>query len=1463
MIGKPPPSPPGVSRKPDLVELRMANLRRELEAETEAPVRGSILYHMGALFEHELDRPADAERCYAEALGEAPDLQPPAIALMRISERAGNAEGIEALCAKRVAASQSPADRATALLDTALRSDDWVSFLREAIARSPEPAVPALIFEWLAEGRQAPDALLEALRAQAEHASDPTLQCALWLDVALAEVEAGEIGAALHSLDLACASDAVAWAGRAAQRRIAREHGRFDAQVSATVAMARLLESDPPADPLSLSIPDEERLPLAAFLWQEAATISATKLDDPDAASAYLGSALRLLPEDHALRLQALLLSERRGAEVAEAASWFVESAPDDPAFIAHEIRRVLSGDRQESSLATLRDAVARYPSSEYAQAALDVALLRGEARGERVERLIQRAEGLDGEPRALLTWRAARLIAASARASEDAQAAFVEAAGASPCWKTAILRDALGAAIHERDSRAIVARCDDLVACGIADDERAALAFLEYAVARYVLGDSDGAQSLLREALADPRCAHWAPHVARAQAARADDTDLLARAHEALATHADSGRAVSHLCAAGRAYARGRDWQSAERVLRAALDRSPDDGYVVGLLEGVLREGGRPEDVVALARARTGRAHGELSMLLAGATAERNGNLPAARGAYEQALEESPQSASAALALADVARRANDTTARLGAYEALAKSELGGGVGALFALLRADADSFDDGGSVNASAWYERALEHPVTAVPAAVSLSATPRAATTDDQRGAAEEALADALATDHDAGNGFAAAYGALRNALDQGNASADDAWLKLAALAPTEALRADALLHGLREMRLARGEQAADELFLLAHESASLAGDDPRAAIAVDETIAPGDDPELRVDALRHKLTHSTALGRSALDAARCRALVEADQGAEAVALLSEAVNERPDDLALWETLRVAARQAGQWSLVAQACERLAVFVEGTLEADLLEEAGAVRMDCLGQDQQAEGLFRAALDADPTRNVAFRRLHDLLAAREDADALEELVSSRLALGGPKDRPDLLYERARLLRGFSDRPGALEVLDELFTTEPDHSGALALAAEVHVSLEQWSEAVDCLRRLSRSDIPDEQRRVAHLGAADFLETRLDSKDEALIELRAVDALGLADARTWMRIGAIEEGLGNANAAVDAYARVLEAAPTDQAAAARLADLMEGEAREAMARRYESAVWARIDQGGLDASLLEGLRRAAHWLGDLERASAVAAVEDAFDAGEEPSGATDLGHVSAASLWDRNADTVVEEVIRRGGEALRTNRARAKKLSPSDGAHGELERLTERFGARFGSVSAASGPRIDAEPGRDADLHWTVPESARHGLDTRQRFLAGRLAWSVPRGAGLLVGETLERASGAIGALLRASRCPITGNEPVLPSVAVKVRRATRKSVQEAVSGREISPTMLLEAVRRLHRSADRAGLLACGDIGAALAVLTDGRPSLESVASSERCLDLLRFWIAADSPLWGKDA
>ena len=147
------------------------------------------------------------------------------IAQLRIAERSKNGHDLAALRSEHVATARSPAISAAALLDLAIDSEDWVSLLREAIARSPEPVVPALILEWLAEARGDGDAVRYALRIQAEHAADRDLQGALWIDVALSELDAGHPDEAIQALERACESDALLWqakVGATSDRKRAR-----------------------------------------------------------------------------------------------------------------------------------------------------------------------------------------------------------------------------------------------------------------------------------------------------------------------------------------------------------------------------------------------------------------------------------------------------------------------------------------------------------------------------------------------------------------------------------------------------------------------------------------------------------------------------------------------------------------------------------------------------------------------------------------------------------------------------------------------------------------------------------------------------------------------------------------------------------------------------------------------------------------------------------------------------------------------------------------------------------------------------------------------------------------------------------------------------------------------------------------------------------------------------------------
>ncbi|MGB8331262.1 MAG: hypothetical protein WCE62_14150, partial [Polyangiales bacterium] len=420
MIEASSPRPLLSERKVDSVELRIANLHREIEADPEPARRAAILYQVGSLYEHELDQVSAAIDHYRQAQTAAPGFQPALIAQLRIAERSKNEQAVSSLRSELAASVRSPALSADALVDLAIRSDDWVDLLQEATARSPTPLVPALILEWLAGARGDERARRLALRTQAECTLHPGLRAALWIDLALSEVDAGHSDAAIDALDRACEYELLAWQARSLQLRIASEHGRWEVFLRAAAASARLLEAAAETreatDPLGLSVPEPERLPMAALLWRQAAACSATHLGNADAAGQYIDSALRVSPDDRATRLQALLIHERRGdrSAVNEMSEWFMRHAPDDPSFVAHEVRRASSNQDFAQATEALRDAVARYPDSDYARAALDVALIRGSAHSERSQRLLERGDAAHGETRALCYWHAAQLMAAT-----------------------------------------------------------------------------------------------------------------------------------------------------------------------------------------------------------------------------------------------------------------------------------------------------------------------------------------------------------------------------------------------------------------------------------------------------------------------------------------------------------------------------------------------------------------------------------------------------------------------------------------------------------------------------------------------------------------------------------------------------------------------------------------------------------------------------------------------------------------------------------------------------------------------------------------------------------------------------------------------------------------------------------------------------------------------------------------
>ncbi len=1536
MRGTLPPGPSEAARKLDRIELRIETLRLEIEATTGSEEQAALLYELGSLYEHQLGRPQDAVAQYKAARDRCADFQPAWLAEARLIERIKGKPGLEILCTEQAESAESAALEAAALLDVALCSADWPAArnaLRESIALAPRPTTAALILEWLADAQDDREAQLEALTAQAKDASEPTLQAALFLDLALCQLDLGRTDEALQSLESASASPALTWQARNLQVRVARSTQRWPVFIRAATELAKLLEAadhEPhgPPDPLAVPTPAEDRLCLAALLWQEAAQALGAHEAKPLEAVHALGIATRYFPDDQLLRQDQLRWEERAGLspDEGEASHWFRELAADDPFFVAQEIRRALTAESSERAAATLRTLAARHPDSALAAAAWDVALCKAGAHAERANGWVGRAQNQRGERRARLLWRAAQTLSEIAEAEDEALELYRAAAEAADVSRARVLREAYGLALRTKRFELAAEFCEALLDFDLDEAEQSALLHSRYTLTAE-LGLAAEARAQLSEALNDGAAEHWAPFVARAQAVSSSDPLLLARAHEALCEKASESRALAHLCAAGRAYAQARSWEGAERVLRQALELRPEDAYASAMLLGVLRDSGELEQMMSLAEASPDSLSEPeqmlRSLLRAGEVAERASQVHTAQRAYEEAIRIAPGSTRGAQALLELGRRHDLPDARATAYATLSATATDAQTARRYAMLRADALDLGLGQSQEAATLYESALAHEETALSAALALLTMPQQGSLEIQRAEAyallsehiplehrmvfdEDAMRMAMAEVGEAEHSFATRYLQTYRTLEA-EEEAGEAWLSLADLAPSDALTASVRLQGLRVKSLLCGAEAADELFMLAQQTGHLADETLEAATVVDEALGPGDDAELRADALQHRLQHAGALTRAALDAAHCRALIDADRGAQALPTLLAAADERPEDLSLWESLRSAARQAGQWALVARACEHLANVVTGTLRADLLEEAGSVRLDYLAQETQAEDLFRRALREHPEREVAFRRLHDLLARKQDTEGLDALVAGRLQhLGDHGDRLRLLYERARLLRGFSDRKAVLEVLADLFAMDPEHEGALALAAEVHASEENWEEAVRCLQRLAHTDITSSQKRLARLGAADFLERHVAAPERALAELRAVEAMDLADAADYRRIAKLERSLGHAEAAAAAFMQAFqqtegETAAGNAVAAARLyqelgdldrstewfnraaraeptcreavegqLELLEGTKRRVAIDAYERAQWERIETGALDGDTLLELRRCAQWREEPERLAAVdqclAAVSLKPSAdGDAPALMQRLSTLSADVCLEADSDPVLEELLASVGPALvraaRWMRGPRSNLAKNelDALEAELRPICERLQLRLGSSSVHAQEHVEASLSDATQIDWLVPETAGHAFDAMLRFRAGRIAWATPRGAATLLDAPAQSVGAHLAAVLRSSGCRVEGQPAPVHAVELKLPRSLRRRVGDLLGDRIYSIESLEVFARTLQRDADRVGLLLAGDLAAALRVIEPTGRSIEDLGASPRARQLMHFWLAADSPLW----
>jgi hypothetical protein len=1483
-----------------LARRRIHTLREELSAIPDPRMLGMLELEAGALHEHALGERELATDCYLRARHHQPSQLPALFALSRIYTEAQAPTQAEEVWQALARKSELAADRAVALCEAGILLYDQLGereqgrdLWGEALAIDPGCLCAALLLEQHHRGL---GNTKEANRLAGVHAlclRDEALEANMLVELSVAAARDGNDAAAHELLAQAAELDAIPhtiwWQ---TERLTPRREHREQLGAALEAFAAELVMRG------SAQAGDGER---ASALLREAGRVLAVQTDDDvRGVIERCNGALAARPGDPLVLWERLLAHSHAAdaAAVERDANALLQASKDGPACAAVRLRLAQALDAQGKPLDALRvllDAVEAEPGSAAAAAFLEDALLRAGRLPALRDQIMARAERSHGEARAERLLQAARI---ALRGQKDPAAALELLQRAERSMRRAepLLRAMYACAVLAGEQRTAVAAAAALCAAKVEPPELVFLRFDQYQRLRRGCRDHAGARALLGVALQEPSNASWAPHAARAQAAAARDYPLLAAAHRALAAQAgDDARGAAHSCAAARALLRAGEPTAAAEELRRALARAPDDAYALALLEECLLLSGGEREVARLLR-ESAQTHAsekqrELALLHAGLAAEAIGDVQAAARIYEEAADRDASSLGPCWALLRLAQRSHDLPLAERAQMRLALREDALGDSGLCNLELGE-QLAARGRAEDASPLLAKALDHAEVATAAALDLCLLPSEPSDlvlyDRALRTLQEACGDSVALpllrDGIAAHvrlnpetGLALLEAALLEhpndvwlalqglSADAGSGRAEH-WQRLARTSEEPNVAAELTLHAIRIALLSEGNDAAEDGLVRALQAAALAPESLAAAVALDEMLSAGDDAESRAVALFGRLSHALPETSRPLRAARARALLAAGRSREAADAARRALGEDPSDLGALETLRVAARALGDFPAVADAAQRLAAHAQGRFRAMLLEEAALVLEHELAQPEEAERCLALALEHDPASELAFARLHDLLLDRRDTNGLLALLDRRIATAlEPEVRGELRYERALILRAAGRKPEAIAALEQVLAEDPQNAAAIGLLAETCTALEQWQAAVAALRRLAEADVPASQRRLARLGAAEFLERRLGDVEGACAELQALRAVGISDNDVLVRLAGLCERaghyrqsvdvyreaagqatlaaaaelerragdvlrhhLGASNEAAAAYERALSAYALDGASCAHLVELAEGEQRERILVTFEHALRAALEREPARPELLRLLRRVGQWR---ER---------------------------------RDVELVALSALRALGVADAEEQRHQSELAAAAHAHGPAPLSEAPLDALASAFAASSMARVAqlisialAASDNTAVLAPRVDEAVRTH-PPEQRFELGRRAMALRLGVSPLLGRTRAARRDALYAALALGGSSLARDaekhEALGKQLGKQLLRAQRKELSRLTSQLELPEVQLDAYLDLLELCLARAGLLLADDLGPALLqVAGSGGVELETFAGAPRALDLLRFWLS----------
>jgi tetratricopeptide (TPR) repeat protein len=210
--------------------------------------------------------------------------------------------------------------------------------------------------------------------------------------------------------------------------------------------------------------------------------------------------------------------------------------------------------------------------------------------------------------------------------------------------------------------------------------------------------------------------------------------------------------------------------------------------------------------------------------------------------------------------------------------------------------------------------------------------------------------------------------------------------------------------------------------------------------------------------------------------------------QAGQGpARARALLEQAIELDPSDPEAGAELESRLRATGDWP------ELLALYdrqLLATTDAAALRRVQLAKADLLagelGDPVAALPCCLAVLEILPDDAEAAMRAAMLAEGLGDRAHALDLLARAATAADPQARADVAVRRAALLSGDGDVEGARRLLEALVAEQPDRRDALELLADVRAAARDWSGVVEVLRRLYALETDPHARagRAAALG-------------------------------------------------------------------------------------------------------------------------------------------------------------------------------------------------------------------------------------------------------------------------------------------------------------------------------------------------------------------------------------------